>query len=322
MSISVRVSTINDINALVEVECSDVETWHHYSYKGRGEPAKYKELTPLERMMHGGPWMDRLELAKYWRRIERLGIIPLVAELDEKIVGHLDVIFSDELPLGSFLYLDVLKVHKAYRRRGVARALIQEAERIAGDRKVIFMLVSPQEYDGPSGLTYRNCGFEKAFDTYDVEMVVGNTVISQEIRLTPITLAKEPPVKTHSMVCGWYNVSLKMWDNIANPNLELTRFLHERQLATSLLVEGNTYFLCIWSRLFDPTTGSIALWAPEPLDKKELKQVFQACRALASCMGMEKIATRTIEQYVLMLGDVDFKTKIKGEPYLIKKLVL
>ncbi|MEM2795046.1 MAG: GNAT family N-acetyltransferase, partial [Thermofilaceae archaeon] len=146
MSLKVRVGTSNDIDALVEVECSDVDTWYHYSHKGRGEPAKYEELTPLERVMHGGPWMDRSELADYWKCMKRLGIIPLVAELDGKVVGHLDVIFANELPLGAFLHLDVLKVHKAYRRRGVARALIQEAERIARDRKVDFMLVIPQEY--------------------------------------------------------------------------------------------------------------------------------------------------------------------------------
>jgi hypothetical protein len=94
--------------------------------------------------------------------------------------------------------------------------------------KAGFMLVSPQEYEGPSGLTYRNCGFEKAFDTYDVEMVVSNTVIPQEIRLAPITLAKEPPIKTHSMVCGWYNISIKMWDDFANPNLEFPSSRGER----------------------------------------------------------------------------------------------
>ncbi|MGB9718409.1 MAG: hypothetical protein ACPL4E_08225 [Thermoproteota archaeon] len=40
MSINVRVGSRNDIDALVEVECSDVATWYHYSYKGRGEPAR------------------------------------------------------------------------------------------------------------------------------------------------------------------------------------------------------------------------------------------------------------------------------------------
>ncbi|MEM2087600.1 MAG: GNAT family N-acetyltransferase [Thermoproteota archaeon] len=320
MTISIRVGSRNDIGALVEVECSDIEVWHHYTHKGRGEPASYNELTPWERMMHGGPWMDCAKLAEYWRDMERLGIIPLVAELDGKIVGHLDILFSDELPLGCFLYLDVLKVHKAHRRRGVARALIQEAEKIGRDRKVNLMLVSPKEYEGPSGLTYRNCSFEKAFDTYNVETEVSNTVIPPEIRLAPITLAKEPPLKTHSMVCGWYNISIKMWDSFANPDLEAANFLREHQLATSLLIGGNTYFLYIGSRLFDPSTGNFALWAPEPLDKKELKEVFQACEALASCLGMRKLATRTFEQYISTLEDTGFKIKSRGEPYLVKRL--
>lgn len=82
------------------------------------------------------------------------------------------------------------------------------------------------------------------------------------------------------------------------------------------------YFLCIWSRPFDPSTGSIALWTPEPFDKKELKEVFQACRALASCMSMDKITTRTVDQYVSPLEAIGCKIKSRGEPYLIKKLVL
>jgi len=93
--------------------------------------------------------MDRTGLTRYWGDIERLGIIPLVAELDGKVVGHLDVIITDELPLGHFLYLDVLGVHQAYRRRGVATALTREAERLARDREVAFMLVQPSSSKDP-----------------------------------------------------------------------------------------------------------------------------------------------------------------------------
>lgn len=320
MKVSVRVGSRDDIDALVEVECSDVKSWYHYSYKGQGEPATYEELTPWERMMHGGPWMDRSELTKYWENMERLGIIPLVAELDGKIVGHLDVLFSDELPLGSFLYLDVLKVHKAHRRRGVARALIQEAERMARSKRVGFMLVSPREYEGPSGLTYRSCGFEKAFDTYDVEILVNGAVMPSEVKLAPITLAHEPPVKICTMVCGWYNISIKMWDSCVNPYLEIMRALHQHQLAFSLLVGENIYFISVSTKLFDLLTGSLEVWAPVPLDEMELNDVFQACRTLASWLGMKTLTTRTIEQYVSKLEETGFKIKSKGESWLIKNL--
>ncbi|GAG24599.1 unnamed protein product, partial [marine sediment metagenome] len=95
MDINVRFGTRDDIDALVEVECSDKETWYHYSSKGRGAPASYEALSSMERYMQGGPWMDPTALRNYWDHIDRLSIIPVVAEIDGKIVGHLDVLFSD-----------------------------------------------------------------------------------------------------------------------------------------------------------------------------------------------------------------------------------
>ena len=75
MATKVRAGTKDDIDALVEVDCSDVEKWYHYSPEGRGEQASYDELSPLERTMHGGPWMDPTALTKYWKTIERLCIV-------------------------------------------------------------------------------------------------------------------------------------------------------------------------------------------------------------------------------------------------------
>lgn len=54
----------------------------------------------------------------------------LLQKYDGKVVGHLDVIISEELRFGHFLLLNALMVHKSYRRKGVATALIQEAERV------------------------------------------------------------------------------------------------------------------------------------------------------------------------------------------------
>lgn len=105
MSVNIRVGERGDIPALVEVERSDTSIgW--------------------------SPWMDPETLQLHWGHIHRTGIVPLVAELDRKVVGHLDVVITYEPFIGSFLYLDVLMVHKAYRRRGIATALIFEAENL------------------------------------------------------------------------------------------------------------------------------------------------------------------------------------------------
>lgn len=92
MGIEVRVGTRDDGPQLVEVGCSDVDAWFHYTANGKSDPASYDALTPAERLMHGGPWMDVSALDTYWNAIDRLGIHVYVAELDQRVVGHLDVL--------------------------------------------------------------------------------------------------------------------------------------------------------------------------------------------------------------------------------------
>jgi len=320
LNVKVRFGTRDDIDALVEVNCSDVETWYHYSSEGRGDPASYDELNSWERVMHGGPWMDRSALIEYWKRMERLNIISLVAELEGKVVGHLDAIFSEEFPLGYFLYLDVLMVHKAYRRKGVARTLIKEAEKLAKSRKAKFMLVQPEEYEGPSGLTYRSCGFKKFLEVYVLETTTDVSKMPQDVCLTTIPQTQEAPLKTHTMICGWYNISVKMWDHGVNPYIELSRVFSCPQLALCVLTSEETYFFHIRRDYFNRLRGSITLWAPIPFNEKNLEHVFSAAKVVASWLGIKHLTTRTIEKYKDLLEEAGFVLKSKAEPYLAKNL--
>lgn len=320
MGIKIRFGTKNDIAALMEVECSDVRTWYHYSSKGRGSPASYDELSPWERVMHGGPWMDVNALAKYWTRIERLGIIPLVAEFNGKVGGHLDIIFSNELQLGDFLYLDVLTVHEAYRRRGVARALIARAEKMAKRKNVPFMMVQPEEYNGPSGLTYRSCGFKRVFEVYHLETTIDASETHKDICVTTIPQTQPAPLKTHAMICGWYNISAKTWDYGLNPNVDLLRAFSCYQLALSALTNEDTYFFHLKQSYFDRKKGTICLWTPLPLNKKMLERVFQVAKTAGSWVGIKRLSTESFRKNVDVLKKMGFSIKSEDEPYLIKWL--
>ena len=239
-----------------------------------GEKASYDELSSLERVMHGGPWMDPEALAEYWKVIERLGIIPLVAEIDGKVVGHLDVVFSDEPPLGRFLYLDVLTVHKAYRRRGVATALIKEAEGLARERNVDFLLVQPEKYEDPSGLTYRSCVFKKAFDIYRLETHIDRPRVPLRIQLASIPQVQEPPLRTHVMMCGWGNISKKTWDFGVNPNVEMLSAFSQHMLALCALKNKTKYFFtCIPESLPKNKGFTTSLVANTPKPKRASRRL-------------------------------------------------
>jgi len=318
MVIKVRFGTKDDIDALVDVECSWVKEWHHYSSRGQGAPAQYNELRPWERVMHGGPWMDKTALRKYWERVKRLRITSLVAETDGKVVGHLDVIFSYEHTLGRFLYLDVLTVHKAYRRKGVAKNLIKEAEKLARNRKAGSMLVEPEKYEGPSGLTYRSYGFEKAFDVYTLEASIDHQEMPHGIQLIPIPQIQRAPIKTHTMICGWYNITAKVWDYNLNPDVELLHAFHCHQLTFSALTNSNLYFFHVKQNYFDHSTGTIYLWAPTHINQNALQLVLRTVKTIASWFGMKRLTTRSIQKNVAPLERAGFILKSKDEPYLIK----
>jgi len=286
MSIRVRLGTKDDIPALVEVECSE------------------------ERVMHGGPWMDSEALAEYWKVIERLGIIPLVAEIDGKVVGHLDVVFSDEPPLGRFLYLDVLTVHKAYRRRGVATALIKEAEGLARERNVDFLLVQPEKYEGPSGLTYRSCGFKKAFDVYQLEAHIGHPRIPSGVQLASIPQVQEPPLRTHVMMCGWDNISKKTWDFGVNPNVEMLSAFSQHMLALCALKNKTKYFFHVYQNLFQRTKGSLHLWSPIPLKPKRASRRLSSSQDRSVVVGDRDINYQDDRKIRRRIRETRFLSKI------------
>jgi len=281
-------------------------------------------LSPFERTTHGGPWMDASELALHWDKVERLGIIPLVAEIGGRVVGHLDVLFCEELPLGSFLLLDVLTVHNDYRRRGVASSLIKEAEDLARRRGIGRVIVEPQEYEGPSGLLYRSLGYAKAFDIHDLEAIVGSECIPSEVQLAPIPNTQESPVKTHAMLCGSYNISTKTWYYGLNPDLRIERIFHYHRLNFAILTKDSIYFVHLGGSLrlakHEPSKGELNLWAPMPLDQGEFLKAVQVSKFVASWFGIETLMTKAIDNFIAPLEKVGFKLTGKPEQWLGKSL--
>lgn len=197
--IQTRKATKQDLPSLVDINRSDVKEWHHFDRHGQGLKASYEELTEWERTMHGGPWMDLQSLRGYWSLAQRLGIICLVAEINNRVVGHLDVIPTKERELGDYLYIDVFMVHRCFRRQGVGTALLKAAESLAAEDALPRMIVSA-DYDEPGGLTYRKFGFKAFVEMCTLEAETDNGSMPSGVKMVNPPL--EPPLDSHHMVCG------------------------------------------------------------------------------------------------------------------------
>jgi len=121
------------------------------------------------------------------------------------------------------------------------------------------------------------------------------------------------------MICGWDNISAKTWYSGINPDLEFP-YDSYHQLALSALTNKSKYFLHLDQNFFDHLTGALCLWAPTPLNEKELWDILQASKTVASWLGIKTLTTTVMERYVSTLEKFGFIIKSKGEPFLTKNI--
>lgn len=131
MEIRVRIASFDDVKGIVEIYCFSVSMWTRY-INGREVKARYEDLTVAERWSRGGPWMSVETRAVHLNCLLVNNQYPLVAELNGRVVGELELYIGKEKgSLGKCGFINVLEVHRDYRRRGVGRVLVSKAIEVA-----------------------------------------------------------------------------------------------------------------------------------------------------------------------------------------------
>ena len=128
----IRPATLDDVGKIVEL--------HTYGRDVVG--------SLYERYAQGGPWMAVETLAVHLNNLLLDDQMAAVAELDGKVVGEVEVFFSEEPILGrlrNIAHVDVIEVHPAYRGRGIGTALMEFVEEVARERGAELMTVQPDK---------------------------------------------------------------------------------------------------------------------------------------------------------------------------------
>jgi len=179
--IDIRYASLNDVKQITEIHCSDVEKWIEYS-KG-GAEADYKELTVEDRFLNGGPWMSVETCAIHLNNLLVNGQHPIVALYSGRVVGELELYIGEERGvLGKNAFIDILVVHRNYRRLGIGRKLVKYSIDIGRRLGCETLSVWP---DKKAIDFYRKCGFnDLAFDLVKISLKPYPIEISKPLEYT------------------------------------------------------------------------------------------------------------------------------------------
>lgn len=157
-TVQIRPAEVQDAPAITAIHCSNVLRWQVWEGQTT-RPARYADLTPYQRWLHGGAWLDAGTCAFHLTRLAVGGGLALVAERAGRVLAEAECYIADEpAPYGRNLNLSILYVHRNYQKQGLGQALMAHcwelAQREGCDNFLIAHAEAPE--------FYRKLGFKLA----------------------------------------------------------------------------------------------------------------------------------------------------------------
>jgi len=256
----IRPATLDDAQAITRLACAAVPRWQKLNANGLAEDVPYESLSIYERWQHGGPWLS-IETAVLWlSHLLRGGGLPLIAlDAAGQLLGYAEAFPGEEPPpFGKHLHLADLRLAEAAPPE-TAPALLTHLQE-AHPRLTTSVLAADDE-------ALARCTALGFAPLASVRHWLLSTQDGQGFyKASPHSSAEAAQIQGWAMPIGrsasarqaWETLWARVWE--ALPPLAQQR--HER-LAFS--ASGQTAFISLQARLYDPRTADVACWTPKPL---------------------------------------------------------
>lgn len=296
--ITIRHATQADVPAIVAIHRADLVTWRRWDAAGQAVLAEYAELSPYERWLNGGPWMDPTTYAPFlarWTAPGRGGVA-LVAEREGQVLAMAEAIVSDEPPpFGRNLNLSVLYALRGHTGQGLGTALMRALAEHAAAERCDTLIVSHAE--APAFYARHGLRHAETWRRVRLPPKAGNTHYG----------AEPCPPEDYAAVAGWampigrYQSARQEWERVqpgAEPDFPEWRGL--RRERWRLTVRGAPARLVLDEAPREPGTADVHLWVPasQPLSR----QLLAAVRDRAARAGLRELKLFVNERALPALG--------------------
>ncbi|MEP7357256.1 MAG: GNAT family N-acetyltransferase [Anaerolineales bacterium] len=312
--ITVRSATPDDVAAIVAIHRSDLVTWKRWDADDQVHLMSAAELTPYERWLNGGWWMDPDLYRPYLERLLRPdgAGLALVAELDGQVLAETEAWLGDEPPpYGRNLNVSVMYTLRGQAGHGLGTALMRALEARAAAEGCDTMLVTMVE----APAFYAKFGFAPAETWRRARMPAkaGQTQYTAQ----PHALGGYQAVRGWAMPVGRYQSSRQQWERAQpgiEPDFEAWRDL--RSGAWRLEVRREPAVLLLEEVPRERGIADVHLWTPRP---GLSRQLVQAIRDRGAQMGFSELHFLVTEAGLAQLGS-DWRDDGYKQPVWMKRL--
>ena len=262
MSLEVRPARPEDAPGICRAHRGSVGVWFRYPRDGSPVPATHpEELIEEELWRNGGPWMVPSLCRKHLDWLLGGAGLAWVGLLDGEVVGEAEAFLSEEPPpLGRYLDLSVLYVHRQAQRRGVGSALLEEVLTWAVRERCNAVLVGGG-VDAPA--FYAHLGFRPW-----QKVILGRTdcPLGKEIG-RPFEPGDYDQVAGLPMPVGRYRSARQEWEEARSPDIVPEGLSRRRDWRILETPAGPARVVWI-ADFFDPARATVRAWSqarPEEL---------------------------------------------------------
>lgn len=272
--IRIRPTTLADANDICAIHVSNIDRWE----TGSGASARYADLNPYQRWLHGGPWLDPGTCAHYLERFLSGGGLAFVAEVDGRVLAECELSPADEPPpYGRNLNLNTLYVHRNHQGQGLGSALMQHALNLATQLQCDTFQVANAE----ASEFYQRHGLKQTERWVRMKIPVG-AANSSTPATQPLPDGTYEQVRGQALLIGRYQNAHHDWERTrpnAVPDFEEWRQLKlERHILT---VNGHRAQVIYEEDPDHPATANLFLFDEAGFNP----EVFSAVRRLGSQFG-------------------------------------
>ena len=317
---NVRAATAQDAAGIVALHkaTNPYGDWYRQPFQRLGR-VPYEDLTPFERWMHGGSWMDLSLFRRHLHEYQSRGFPVFVAEDSGKIVGECEVWLDEEPePFGPYAEVEIVETGPPPDPNVEQELILRAAKKV---RKTGYQAIdlSPRHSGGDS--VAKDLGFRPLWDTREFTANLADIEApEQEFETRFLTGAygdlRSMLLLNHREPAQLrYEVLTARW-----PGVAVTGARDATELLEVVVTAGDLRFAVLASRRewMDPEVAEIDAWM-DPADARKagrIRTAFAISSEVARRLGAKRVTTYAPPTAAKSMAQLGFEGGDEPDPWL------